>query len=279
METNQGIAPTRSRTSRLRLGLLVALASAPLALGACSASDDSSDASTSPSSAPVESATITVMAAASLTEPFTELAATFEAEHPGVTVDLVFDGSSTLATQLVEGAPADVFASASKTTMTEVTDAGLITDPDNFIGNQLTIAVPADNPAGITSLADLADPAVAVVVCAPEVPCGALALAVLDAASLDITPVSEEQNVKGVVTKLTTGDADAGFVYLSDVQAEGDTLATVALPDATVATTNYYIGVLEDSKHQDLANQFLALISSAEGQQVLHDAGFSDAQP
>ncbi len=276
METNQGIAPTRSRTSRLRLGLLVALASAPLALGACSSSDD---ASTSPSTAPVESTTITVMAAASLTEPFTELAATFEAEHPGVTVDLVFDGSSTLATQLVEGAPADVFASASKATMTEVTDAGLITDPDNFIGNQLTIAVPADNPAGITSLADLADPAVAVVVCAPEVPCGALALAVLDAASLDLTPVSEEQNVKGVVTKLTTGDADAGFVYLSDVQAEGDTLTTVALPDAKVATTNYYIGVLEDSKHQDLADQFLALISSAEGQQVLHDAGFSDAQP
>ncbi|MCL2090830.1 MAG: molybdate ABC transporter substrate-binding protein [Micrococcales bacterium] len=275
METKPGIArPSRpsSRPSRLRLGLLVALAAAPLVLGACSPSDGASG------TAPAESATITVMAAASLTEPFTELAATFEAEHPGVTVNLVFDGSSTLATQLVEGAPADVFASASQATMTEVTDAGLITDPENFIGNQLTIAVPSDNPAGITSLEDLVKPGVAVVVCAPEVPCGALAVAVLDAAGLDLTPVSQEQNVKGVVTKLTTGDADAGFVYLSDVQAEGDALKTIALPDTKVATTNYYIGVLDGSSHTDLARQFLALVSSAPGQQVLHDAGFSDAQ-
>lgn len=219
------------------------------------------------------------MAAASLTEPFTELAADFEAEHPGVKVDLVFDGSSTLATQLVEGAPADVFASASKATMTEVTDAGLISDPDSFVGNQLTIAVPAGNPAGITSLEDLTTSGVAVVVCAPEVPCGALTIAVLDAANLEITPVSEEQNVKGVVARLTTGDADAGFVYRSDVQAEGDALTTVALPDAKVATTNYYIGVLKGSTHQDLADQFLALVSSDQGQQVLRDAGFADAQP
>ncbi len=275
METKQGIHPARSGLG-LR-GLVVALVAAPLLLGACSSSDrPSGGASGSPS---VESATITVMAAASLTEPFTELAATFEDEHPGVTVDLVFDGSSTLATQLVEGAPADVFASASKATMTEVADAGLTTDPAPFTGNQLTIAVPADNPAGITSLQDLARPGVAVVVCAPEVPCGALARAVLDAASLDITPVSEEQNVKGVVTKLTTGAADAGLVYVSDVKAEGDALTAVALPDAGVATTNYYIGVLDGSKHRALADEFLALVYTAQAREVLQAAGFSDVQP
>ncbi|MDR3069241.1 MAG: molybdate ABC transporter substrate-binding protein [Cellulomonas sp.] len=278
MKTKQGKARP-SHSSRRRLGLIAGLAAAPLVLGACGSSDSPSSDASSGNTAPVESVTVTVMAAASLTEPFTELAVTFEAEHPGVTVELVFDGSSTLATQLTEGAPADVFASASRATMTEVTDAGLVADPENFIGNQLTIAVPADNPAGITSLDDLTKPGVAVVVCAPEVPCGALAVAVLDAAALDITPVSQEQNVKGVVTKLTTGDADAGLVYLSDVMAEGDALKSVALPDAKVATTAYYIGVLEGSSHQDLARQFLALVSSDQGQRVLHAAGFSDVQP
>ncbi|MCL2422495.1 MAG: molybdate ABC transporter substrate-binding protein [Micrococcales bacterium] len=218
--------------------------------------------------------TITVMAAASLTEPFTELAQTFEAQYPGVKVTLVFDGSSTLSTQLVEGAPADVFASASKATMTEVTDAGLITSPAVFTGNQLTIAVPADNPAKITSLADLATPGVTVVVCAPEVPCGALAASVIAASGLDITPVSEEQNVKAVVTKLTTGAADAGFVYLSDAKAEPGITAVGELTDAT---TDYYIGVLTGA--DPLASEFVALVRSSAGQKVLTDAGFSPVQP
>ncbi len=181
-----------------------------LSLAGCGGSDD-------------EATTLTVYAAASLTASFGQLADEFEREHPGTEVQLSFGGSSDLVTQIQEGAHADVFASADLATMQKLTDDDLADgDPQDFATNTLEIAVPPGNPAGIRGLADLAAPGVNLVVCAPEVPCGAATRAVADAAGVTLNPVSEEQSVTDVLAKVTSGEADAGLVYRTDVQAAGE---------------------------------------------------------
>ena len=218
---------------------------------------------------------ITVFAAASLTGAFTGLARDFESRHPGTTVALNFAGSSDLATQLTEGAPADVFASADEKNMTKATDAGLgVGEPVDFATNVLEIAVAPGNPDGIDGLADLDDPDVATVVCAPAVPCGAAAAAVATAAGVRLAPVSEESSVTDVLGKVTSGEADAGLVYVTDVRAAGDAVEGIPIAEADRAVNTYPIVALRDSASPAAARAFVAFVAGADGRRVLAAAGF-----
>ena len=218
---------------------------------------------------------LTVFAAASLKAPFTALARSFEASHPGIRVRLSFAGSSDLATQLGQGAPADVFASADPANMAKVTGAGLAEgSPRNFASNTLTIAVPPANPAGITSFADLARPGTRVVVCAPQVPCGAAAVAVEGKTGVRLAPVSEESSVTDVLGKVASGEADAGLVYVTDVKGAAGKVKGVPFPESAAAVNTYPITALRGSRNKDLADAFLEEVTGAEGEKVLADAGF-----
>lgn len=217
--------------------------------------------------------TLTVYAASSLTAAFGEIAQDFEADHDGVEVKLSFGGSSDLVTQIQNGAPADVFASADTATMDElVADDLTAADPQDFATNTLEIAVPPGNPAGISSFADLAKPGVQLVVCAPEVPCGAAAQQVADDAGVTLEPVSEEQSVTDVLGKVTSGEADAGLVYVTDVQAAGDDVEGITFPESAGVVNTYPIAPVKGAG--DLAQQFVEFVLGDTGQQVLADAGF-----
>ncbi|MBC3193315.1 molybdate ABC transporter substrate-binding protein [Pseudonocardia sp. C8] len=219
--------------------------------------------------------TLTVFAAASLTGAFGELERRFEAAHPGTDVTLNFAGSSTLAQQINQGAPADVFASADATNMTKVTDAGNQQGrPEVFATNTLQIAVAPRNPQAVASLRDLTRPGLRTVVCAPQVPCGAATATVERAAGVDIVPVSEEQDVKAVLQKVTTGNADAGLVYRTDVAAARGQAQGVDVPEAAQAVNQYPITVLKNAEEPDLAREWVGFVTGAEGRQVLTAAGF-----
>jgi molybdate transport system substrate-binding protein len=219
--------------------------------------------------------TITVFAAASLKATFTELASEFEAANPGTTVTLNFAGSSDLVTQITEGAPADVFASADTKNMTKITDAALNDgDPVNFATNVLEIATPPGNPGGVTDFASLASPDLKVVVCAPEVPCGAATATVETATGVELTPVSEESSVTDVLGKITSGEADAGLVYVTDVAAAGDTVEGIEFAESSEAINTYPIVALTGSQAPDVAAAFALFVASADGQAVLAAAGF-----
>ena len=218
---------------------------------------------------------MTVYAAASLTPTFTELAKQFEAEHEGVDVRLSFGGSSDLATQIQNGAPADVFASADTATMDELVQDDLTAaDPQDFATNTLEIAVPPGDPAHVSYLADLARPGLKLVICAPEVPCGAAAQQVARLAGITLDPVSEEQSVTDVLGKVTSGEADAGLVYVTDVKAAGDAVEGVPFAESKKVVNTYPIAPVADSGQSDLAQEFVDLVLSDAGQQVLRDAGF-----
>ena len=222
-----------------------------------------------------EGKTLTVFAAASLKAPFTTLARSFEASHPGTKVTLSFAGSSDLATQLGQGAPADVYASADPANMAKVTGAGLAEgSPRNFASNTLTIAVPPANPAGIMSFADLARPGTRVVVCAPQVPCGAAAVTVEGKTGVRLAPVSEESSVTDVLGKVASGEADAGLVYVTDVKGAAGKVKGVPFPESAAAVNTYPITALRGGRNKDLAGVFLDEVTGAEGQKVLADAGF-----
>lgn len=222
--------------------------------------------------------TLTVFAAASLTATFDELAAGFEAAHDGVTVQPSYAGSSDLVAQLQSGAPADVFASADTATMDKLVDDDLAaTEPVDFATNTLEIAVPPGNPAGISSFADLAAAGLNLVVCAPEVPCGAAAQQVAEEAGVSLSPVSEEQKVTDVLTKVTTGEADAGLVYVTDVRSAGDTVEGIEFPESSSVVNSYPIAVVEGTANAALAQEFIDLVQSDEGRQILRDAGFGPA--
>lgn len=268
---------TRRRAARRGVSLVGAALAATLALVGC-ATDTGTDASAeaSASSTPAVGGELTVYAAASLTAAFDELAAEFEAANPGVDVrPIVYDGSSPLATQLIEGAPADVFASADERTMRTVADADLLDgDAEPFATNTLRIATPAGNPAGIDALDDLGDPAVAVVLCAPEVPCGAASHDLLDLEGVEVTPVSEEQNVTAVLAKVRAGEADAGLVYATDVAAAGDAVESIVPEHADEVVNTYPIGALAGAANPDAAAAFVAFMLSDDGRSVLASFGF-----
>ncbi|MGW8062971.1 molybdate ABC transporter substrate-binding protein [Streptomyces ziwulingensis] len=250
-----------------------------LALSACSSSSGSeaaSDSAGSSSSASAKvSGQVTVFAAASLKESFTALGEEFEKQHPGTEVTFNFAGSDTLAASITGGAPADVFASASPTTMAMVTEAGATAGPPStFARNELEIATLPGNPDRIASLKDLTASGLKVVLCDETVPCGAAARKALQAGGLDLTPVSYEQDVKSALTKVELKEADAALVYKTDVKAAGGKVTGVDFPEAAEAVNDYPIALLEDAPHADAAQVFIELVKSAEGQRVLTDAGF-----
>jgi len=250
-----------SRSTRLAAAFATAAAVA-LGLAACAPA------------APAAETAITVFAAASLKAPFTAMAARYEADHPGTTIRLNFAGSSDLVTQITEGAPADVFASADTKNMAKLTAADLAAPPVDFATNTLTIAVPPGNPAGIASFADLAREGVRTVVCAPQVPCGAAAQALETTTGVALTPVSEESSVTDVLGKVMSGEADAGLVYVTDVRSAGARVQNVPFAASSEVVNTYPLAVLARSQSPDLAESFAAWVAGATGQQILQDAGF-----
>lgn len=255
--------------TRNRLGLLVAT----LALAACGGD---------PSSRPGESeglGEVTVFAASSLTESFTELGARLEADRPGTAVTFNFASSSDLALQIREGAPADVFASADLGQMEVVAHAGLAEDPARFATNELVVLVPADNPAAIEEVADVAGPGVKLVLAAPVVPAGNYArrafedLGILDAAEANV--VSNEDDVKAVVTKIALGEADAGVAYATDATEEIATdVESVAFPPGAGTSAAYSFSALDQAPNPEGAAAFYEFVLSDEGRRVLADHGF-----
>lgn len=269
---------------------IAAVAAALLLLAGCGGgqtSDPTEPASPAPTSATETSTsaagnlsgTVNVFAAASLKATFEQLGDQLMAANPDLKVEFVFAGSSDLVAQLEAGAPGDVFASADERNMTKATDAELIEGtPTPFVTNHLTIAVAPGNPLGITSLADLANPDVKVVVCAPQVPCGGATEKVTELAGVSLSPVSEEPSVSNVLTKVTTGEADAGMVYRTDAKGAGDEVTAVDFPEADEVTNVYPIGVLADAQNPEAAQAFVDLVLSAEGKQVFEEAGFKPAE-
>jgi molybdate transport system substrate-binding protein len=273
-----------------RISVLASLGGAALAvaLAACSSSSTttaaapatSAPASAAPASASASapakpSGTLVVFAATSLTDAFNEIGAQFHTANPGVTVKFNYNGSSSLATQITQGAPADVFASASPTNMTTVTDQSLAsTTPEVFTRNQGEIMVEAGNPSHVKSVSDLANSSLKVVTCAPSVPCGALATQIFKNAAVTVNPVSQEQNVGGVVTKVSLGEADAGIVYVTDVKANGSKTAGVPIPADQNATTTYPIAEIKGAPNATAAAAFISYVLGPDGQQVLKSFGF-----
>jgi len=234
-----------------------------------------SNSSAGASGTPRLSGAITVFAAASLKSTFTKLASDFEAKNPGTNITLNFAGSSDLVTQITQGAPADVFASADTKNMAKLADAKLLDGTaKNFATNVLQIAVPPSNPASITTFADLAKPGVKVVVCASQVPCGAAADTVEKAAGVTLSPVSEESSVTDVLGKVTSGEADAGLVYVTDIKSAGAKVKGIPFDQSGEAVNTYPIATVGSSRNKELADAFIAMVAGAEGRKTLSEAGF-----
>lgn len=260
------------RSPRWAAGLVLVLG-----LAGCGSFSPATPQGSAPASSGAAASEVTVFAAASLTGTFTELGKAFEAANPGARVRFNFGSSATLAQQITQGAPADVFAAASPATMKTVTDAGLAGTPVTFVRNKLQIAVPADNPAKVDDLKDLADPKVKVALCAEQVPCGAAAVKALDAAGLTVTPVTLEQDVKATLTKVELGEVDAALVYRTDVIASGGKVKGIGFPEADKAINDYPIATLTKAPAGDLARRFADLVLSRQGKDVLAKAGFDTA--
>ena len=266
----------------MRRFALTAVALAAIAVAGCSSSSSSSPASTpasssssaASSSSATKTGTITVFAAASLMGTFTQLGKQFEAAHPGDTVKFSFGGSSTLATQITGGAPADVFASAAPANMDTVVSAGDASSPKDFAKNTAEIAVPPSNPAKVTSVTDLAKSSVKVALCQPKVPCGVVASQVFKNAKVTVKPVTLQPDVKSVLTQVELGNVDAGMVYVTDVKAAGTKVKGVTIPASQNASTLYPIATITSSTHQAEAEAFVAYVLSPAGEQVLTAAGF-----
>jgi len=268
--SGQAGQPARRAANR-RTAVLVAVCAivTALVLAACGSSSSSTSASGKPSGQ------LLVFAATSLKAAFDQIGAGFEKANPDVTVKFNYNGSSSLATSINQGAPADVFASAAPSNMKTVTDAGHASGtPKIFARNQGEIMVEAGNPHNIKSLSDLANPAIKVVVCAPDVPCGALAQAIFKSAGVTVKPVSEETNVGGVVTKVTLGEADAGIVYVTDVKANESKAAGVPIPADQNQITDYPIVQVKDAPNAKAATAFISYVLGPDGQKVLASFGF-----
>lgn len=256
---------------RTALGLL-----AMLIIAGCG--DDASQPRTADAEkAPELSGTVTVLAAASLTDAFTELGKAFESAHPDVKVTFSFGASSTLAQQALDGAPADLLATADEANLQKVVDGGDASDPRVFARNHLSILVAEGNPKGIADLADLARPGLVVVLCAPNVPCGRFGAQVLQQAGVSVTPKSLEENVKGVVSKVTLGEADAGLVYVTDALAAGQKAQGISIPDEQNVVAVYPIGRLEQAGNGEAALAFRNFVLSPAGQATLAGYGFLPA--
>jgi molybdate transport system substrate-binding protein len=252
----------RARVGALALSSVVALSS----VAACGSDGAGGGAG--------KDITLNVFAAASLTESFTTLGQQFEKDHPGTEVVFNFGPSSGLVEQIGSGAPADVFASASPSNMDTLVASGDVEDPEDFATNSMEIATPPDNPAKIAGVDDLARTGVKVALCQAQVPCGKVAAEVFANAKVRVVPVTEEADVKSVLTKVTLGEVDAGVVYVTDVQAAGDKVAGIEIAPDVNASTSYPIAALDGSEHRKLAAEFVDLVLSGQGARVLEAAGF-----
>ncbi len=256
----------------LRLRRLLGAGSAVLlCLAACGADeeDPSSDSSVG------SSGEVTVSAAASLTEAFTQLGKDFEDANPGADVQFNFEGSSTLAQQINQGAPVDVFAAADQAQMQVVVEADRVAGaPTIFVANKLQIVVPKGNPAQVDDLAAFGEPELAIAFCAEEVPCGAAAQEAFELAGLSPAPDTLEQDVKAVLTKVGLGEADAGLVYVSDVISAGGNVEGIDFPEANRAINHYPIAVLQDAPNAAAAEAFVDYVLSDQGSSVLKEFGF-----
>lgn len=257
----------------MRRFAVVAVGLAVAAVAGCGSGSPSSTG-TSSSPKPATTGTITVFAAASLMGSFTQIGKQFEAAHPGDTVKFSFASSSSLATEITSGAPADVFASAAPTNMDTVVTAGDASNPQDFAKNTAEIAVPPNNPAHVTSVADLANSSVKVALCQPQVPCGVVAAGVFKNAGITVKPVTLEPDVKSTLTQVELGNVDAGVVYVTDVLAAGAKVKGITIPASDNASTLYPIAAISNSKNLSIAQQFVAYVLSPAGQQVLTAAGF-----
>jgi len=279
------------RRMQRRLGTvatLLVLAAVAAACGGSSGSSTSTSgaAATAAAGAGTSSGPLVVLAASSLKDVFPKVADAFSKENGGAKVELSFAGSDELATQIQEGAPADVYAAASPKYPNQLAAAGKLEKPVPFATNTLVLAVPASSTK-VADLKGLTAPGVKLVIGADGVPVGDYTRTVLNA--LDTTEgagyssavmknvVSEEQNVKGIVAKLVSGDADAGFVYVTDVKAAGSSVKPIPIPPSAKPSATYPIGVVAGTKQQDLAGRWVAFVRSPEGQQILADAGFGAA--
>jgi molybdate transport system substrate-binding protein len=260
------------------VAISIAALAAAMALAGCGSSgkiNASSTAAAGTSSGANVTGTITVLAAASLTGTFNRLGQMFQTAHPGTTVKFSYGGSDTLAAQITQGAPADVFAAASPATMKTVTDAGDANGtPQNFVKNQLVIAVAPGNPKKIASLNDLTDPKLKVVLCAPTVPCGSAATKAQKAAGLTVKPVSQAQDVKSALTPVELGEADAALVYRTDAKAAAGKVDAVEFPESAGAINEYPIAALKNAPNAVGAQAWVNYISSPDAQAVLIAAGF-----
>lgn len=254
-----------------RIGILATVVSTVLMAGLIGCSPKSPSSQTSPASGKVM-----VFAAASLKPAFTQISQQFKNQNPGIGVDFEFAGSSDLATQLTQGATADVFASADTAQMDKVSKAGLLRgNPTNFASNTLVIVTAPGNPKTINSFADLAKPGLNVVICQQPVPCGAATQRVEDSTGVRLNPVSEELSVTDALNKVTSGQADAALVYVTDAKSAGNKVATVNFPEAVSAVNVYPIGVLKKAPLAAQAQKFVELVTSPTGEQILAQAGFA----
>lgn len=270
------------RPRRSAPALAALLVAAALVAPACAAGDRAPAVST-PAPGPAEPRTapdgeltgeLRIFAAASLQAAFDELATRFEQRHPSLDVQpITYDGSATLVTQLIEGAPVDVFASADENNMQKVVDAGLATGAELFATNTLVLIVPSGNAGGVVGIDDLADPGLAVVLCTAEVPCGAASATLLSNAGVTASVDSYEQNVTAVLTKVAVGEADAGLVYVTDA-ATTAAVETVEVDGAEDVVNRYPIVALRDAANPEAAAAFVAFAAGEEGREVLETFGF-----
>lgn len=215
--------------------------------------------------------TLTVLAAASLTDVLSLVADDVETDHPGATVELSFAASSTIVQQVSEGAPADVIALAGPGPLEQLPAELRLGDPVTFTTNSLELAVPPDNPAGITGVEGLTDEGIRLVLCQPQVPCGEATTALLGRLGIEPTVASEERDARATLTKVELGEADVGIVYRTDVAAAGERVLGIEIPDAVNVTTDYPILAISD---HELAAVFVEEVLSERGQRHLTDAGF-----
>lgn len=252
------------------LGIAATVSAVIVGPAGCGSADEST-----PAAADRLSGTVTVFAAASLTETFTELGKEFETAHPGVKVVFGFGAGSALAEQIEQGAPADVFASAAPADMQQVVDAGEVTgQPVAFVGNRLEIAVPKDNPGHITGLADFGRTEPRIALCAEQVACGAAAKRVFEIAGITARPDTREKDVKAVLTKVILDEVDAALVYRTDVRAAGGKVEGIDFPESNRVVNTYPIASLAGAPNPAAAAVFVDFIMSDKAKRVFTAAGF-----
>jgi molybdate transport system substrate-binding protein len=254
--------------------LLGVVAALTVAAGCGSSATGSSASPSASASATKLTGPLTVLAAASLTEAFNDTKKTLETANTGLAITYSFAGSQLLVSQIQNGAPADVVATADQASMSTLSTAGLVDPPTIFAHNKLEIAVAPGNPKGVKGLADLARPDLAVVLADPSVPAGKFAKQALTKAAVTVTPKSLELDVKSVLQKVATGEADAGIVYVTDVKAAGSKVTGVTIPDDQNVIATYPIAVVKATKHPVAAKAFVDEIVSGDGQKALLARGF-----